>query len=511
MKTLTVLYGGNLTSEAFAPVFSGKYALGLAIEGARRLQGTEKIVFLGRDGERYQLPADVEPVMRKDWTAGTLLQTLSEVSAGFDCTAYAWADCPFPDPVLSGALMERHLRYGAEYSYADGWPYGFTPELLAPGTAGILAKIAAEDGAAPVERDSVFAILKKDINAFDIETEIAPVDLRPYRLNLAADSRRNLLLLTRFYEAGAINAKDAEKLILEKPELLRTLPAFFTIQTYGLCPQSCALCPYPRFGGGAGDFLDPAKFEALLDKIVDFCGDAVIDISLWGELSLHPQKMDLVRAILARPGLSGVIESSGIGWKKGELETLAGEAAASSARKNRQAPLSWIISLDAMDAGRYKDVRGAGYPEAVECAKTLLALFPKDLYVQAVRVKDAEDDIEVFYRFWKDAGARIIIQKYDDFCGLLPKLQASDLSPVQRRPCWHLMRDVAVLLDGRIPLCRECIGEERLKNFNLGNAYTESLETIWARGEKFYLTQSGASPSYTDICAGCDEYYTYNF
>jgi spiro-SPASM protein len=177
----------------------------------------------------------------------------------------------------------------------------------------------------------------------------------------------------------------------------------------------------------------------------------------------------------------------------------------------RMAPLSWIISLDAMDAGRYKEVRGSGYPEAVDCAKTLLSLFPKDLYVQAVRVKDAEDDIEAFYRSWKEAGARIIIQKYDDFCGLLPRLQASDLSPVQRRPCWHLMRDVAVLLDGRVPLCRECIGTERLKNFNLGNIYTDKLETIWQQGEKFYLKQCAESPSYTDICAGCDEYYTYNF
>jgi spiro-SPASM protein len=141
----------------------------------------------------------------------------------------------------------------------------------------------------------------------------------------------------------------------------------------------------------------------------------------------------------------------------------------------------------------------------------LLSLFPKDLYVQAVRVKDAEDDIEVFYRSWKEAGACVIIQKYDDFCGLLPKLQASELSPVQRRSCWHLIRDMAVLLDGQVPRCRECIGADRLNAFSLGNAYTDSLETLWSRGEEFYRDQCGSSLSYTDICAGCDEYYTYNF
>jgi spiro-SPASM protein len=173
------------------------------------------------------------------------------------------------------------------------------------------------------------------------------------------------------------------------------------------------------------------------------------------------------------------------------------------------APLSWIVSLDAADSNRYREIRGPGFAEAVECAKTLAALFPKDSYVQAVRVKGAEDDIEQFYRSWKEEGAQIIIQKYDDFCGALPKLQASDLSPVQRRPCWHLMRDMAILMDGRVPLCRETLDSGEI----LGNAFTEDLETIWARGEPFYREQCTAAGAiqYRGVCAGCDEYYTYNF
>jgi spiro-SPASM protein len=142
-----------------------------------------------------------------------------------------------------------------------------------------------------------------------------------------------------------------------------------------------------------------------------------------------------------------------------------------------------------------------------------MTLFPTDTYVQAVRVKGAEDDIEQFYRSWKDAGAQIIIQKYDDFCGVLPKLQASDLSPVQRRPCWHLMRDMAILLDGEVPLCRETVFAAD-GGAVLGNAFPESLETIWARGESFYREQGGGGPGgiqYRGLCAGCDEYYTYNF
>jgi spiro-SPASM protein len=362
-----------------------------------------------------------------------------------------------------------------------------------------------------VERDALFSAIQKDINAFDIETEISPADLRSHRLSLAADSRRNLLLLSALTEAGLKAADDAERIIAERPELLRSLPAFYPIQAAGPCPQACSLCPYPKFGAGPGgvtgreDFLDPGQFAALLDKIVEFSGDAVIDLSLWGELALHPQKAALLAAILDRPGLSAVVETSGLGWNRAELEGLAEAASRAAPRKNRMAALSWIVSLDAAEGGRYREIRGPGFAEAAECARTLTGLFPGNAYVQALRVKGAEDDIEQFYRSWKDSGAKVIIQKYDDFCGALPKLQAADLSPVRRHPCWHLMRDMPVLIDGRVPLCRETLLDGEM----LGNAFTEDLGAIWARGAAFYRDQCGRQ--YRGPCAECDEYYTYNF
>jgi spiro-SPASM protein len=539
VNALAVLYGGDLHPEAFSKVFSvsgtEKCALDLALERVRQFPGVQKTVLLGREGGSWpDLPPDTEllfpPSAGADgpstWTRKALLDALARAGAGFDLSYYAWADTPFLDPALAAALADRHLKYGAEYSYADGWPYGFAPELLSPGTAGILAKIAGEDQG-PVERDSLFAVLRKDINAFDIETEISPVDLRSLRLSLSADSKRNLLLMTRFVKASATGlptAAGAEGIIAGKPEILRTLPAFYPIQVAGGCPQSCAICPWPRLGAKAGtavtgrkDFLDLAQFEALLDKIATFSGDAVIDISLWGETALHPQKMELIRMVLARPELALVIETGGIGWNEDELEAAAALAASAKAGIRRNPPLSWIVSLDTADPQRYRELRGPGFAEATGCAKKLLNLFPKDAYVQAVRTAGAEDDIEKFYRSWKEAapsGAdNVIIQKYDDFCGTQKKMQASDLSPVERQPCWHLMRDMPVLLDGTVPRCREDL--DRAEAAILGNVFSDSLETIWSRGEKFYVQQCAVAgskePEYQGSCAGCDEYYTYNF
>jgi spiro-SPASM protein len=519
---------------------NGKNSLEMAVERSRQFPFVCKTVLLTATDSSFPVFEGIEVDKRASWTVKDLLEALATHSEGFDLTYFAWADCPFIDPELAKRLADRHLRYAAEYSYADGWPYGIAPELLSPGTAAILSKILKNDDNGPVERDSLFSVIQKDINAFDIETEISSVDLRCHRLRLCADSKRNLLLLRRFTQNGVPDTAAIERIIAEKPEILRTLPAFFPVQVYGGCTQACAFCPWPKTGNNTAnssiterrDYMEAGRFDSLLEKIVSFSGDAVIDLSLWGELSLHPQKMELIEMVLRRPELDLIIETSGIGWKDDELDKCAalaktawGRASPSGKNKFR---LSWIVSLDTADSARYKEIRGSGFAEANDLAKKLLVLFPKDTYVQAVRTAGAEDDVEKFYRSWKEITpntSNIIIQKYDDFCGFLPRKQASDLSPVQRQPCWHLMRDMPVLIDGTVPLCREQIADKN-GGINLGNVFTEpsadavanaganALEVIWDRGQRFYMEQTGQMPGgkkYNSLCAGCDEYYTYNF
>jgi spiro-SPASM protein len=87
----------------------------------------------------------------------------------------------------------------------------------------------------------------------------------------------------------------------------------------------------------------------------------------------------------------------------------------------------------------------------------------------------------------------------------LPQRKVTDLSPLDRFPCRHLQRDLSVLLDGTVPLCREDIHKTTV----LGNLLTGSLEAIWEKGAPHYRRQ--LAKNYTAICGKCDEYYTYNF
>lgn len=517
MNAIIVLFAGNLSDEAFEPLYNGKNSITLTLQQAQKFPGAGKIALLVSQGN-FSFLEGVQIEQRETWTKRSLLEKIAELQAGFDFAYFAFADCPFLEPTLAGAMADRHLRYSAEYSYADGWPFGLAPEILSGVTAAILAKILGDDDG-PVERDILFSVIQKDINAFDIETEISPEDLRCHRINLCADSKRNVLLLKRFITAAADKipcASDVQKIITEQPQILRTLPNFYPIQVFGGCPQKCALCPYPALTDvqNRNDFMDSEKFDSLLDKITAFSGDAVIDLSLWGELSLHPEKMKLIESVVKRNELALVIETSGVGWKADELEKCAKLCKNTGKRKNTLAPLSWIVSLDACEPRRYEQLRGGGFTQANDCVKKLFSLFPQDSYVQAVRVCGSEDDTENFYRYWKETaplgGKNIIIQKYDDFCGFLEKKQASDISPVIRQSCWHIMRDMPVLIDGSVPLCREYLSALKgEKNEILGNVFTDSLESIWQNADRYYREQ--CVKNFTGLCADCDEYYTYNF
>ena len=494
MKNIAVINAISLGRHALLPLVDGASAVDRVTAFARLLPGVQDWVVL------LSLPletsAGMRTVTRDSWTQSDLLAQVVEAAAGFEDVFYFYADCPLLDIELARRMHENHRRYWADYTYADGYPYGLSTEILTRETAGRLK--AAASASAP-ERDTMFSLISKDINAYDIETEISPVDQRLLRVSLSADSQRNFLQLQRVVATGARDAASVCDALQHNPEILRTLPAYFNIQVVERCPHACSYCPYPVFAGdvvGKTGVMPPQRFSELAARIGAFSGDAVISISLWGEPALHPSIYDLIGAVLESPSLRLVVETSGVGWDPSLFARI---------KDGFQRQPTWIVSLDATKEDLYTRLRGKGFAEALRSAETLLSLFPTSTWVQAVRMKENEDDLEVFYKSWKARTENVIIQKYDPVGGMLADRRVADLSPLKRFPCWHLKRDLSILLDGTVPRCREDVRVTA----PLGNAFTEELSAIWERGQSVY--RSHIAEQYPGICAACDEYYTYNF
>ena len=486
MGNRAVINAIGISEYAVKPLADGRTPVSVVTEYARSLPEVGSLVYLS-DGAFGEALSGGETVHRDDWTTSSLIETLTALSKGFDHLFYVFADCPLLDLELSRRMYGNHLRYYAQYTFADGFPYGLSPEILRGNALGQIAALASGDSKPPA-RDSIFTVVQKDINAFDLETELSPKDLRLLRVSLSCDTRRNRLLAERVMEAGGRDGDSVLRVLESRPEILRTLPAFANVQIVDGCPHSCSYCPYPLFGGDIlenSGYMESGAFERLVDSISGFCGDAVISVSLWGEPSRHPEFSRLAKAVAGRPGLSLVIETSGIGWDREVLDGLHGLRAGS---------LTWVVSMDADNEGDYRTLRGEGWSEAKDTAELLLGMWPRNTYVQAVRMKESDQNLERFYRGWFEKTENVIVQKYDDFCGVLPDRKVTDLSPLNRFPCWHVKRDLTVLMDGTVVLCREDIRRQHV----LGNAFTQPLEEIWDAGDTFHRRHIAGT--YPDLC-----------
>ncbi|MCF7937247.1 MAG: spiro-SPASM protein [Spirochaetales bacterium] len=505
MNNTVCISAFRLSRYALEPLFEGDSPLERVLSFAQTLPGcTEIIVYadsenketIQRNCEKH--PARTRLVEAAGESADDFLKMLED-QAGSSANIFLLSgDEPLLDPEITARMYADHSAYLADYSFADGYPLGLSPQIIRSTAIGSCrALVRPEED--KLERNSLFEIIRRDINSFEIETEISPVDMRLLRAELVADSKRNLRLLESVYQAGGRDAETIIQVLREKPEILRTFPRYISIQIAGGCPQACSYCPYPAIQPDLlknRDYLKRESFKDILEQVARLCDDAVIGLSLWGEPGMHPEIAAFAADVADYSGFSLFIETSGVGWNEGVFEEI---------RNNGPEDINWVVSLDTDDPGLYRELRGEGYDAARESAAILEKLFPGRVYVQAVRMLENEEHLETMFRTWKERPENFIVQKYDHFSGKLPERKVADLSPVKRFPCRHLQRDLYVRMDGTVPLCREDIESE----YVLGNILKENIETIWERGEEYYRRH--IQNDYPEICKGCDEYYTFNF
>jgi hypothetical protein len=113
MNALLILFGGRLSSEAFEPLFDGKNTVALAVEQAKKFPGVGKTVLFASGGD-FSFLDGVQIEQRDVWNKRGVLEKIAELQAGFDISYFAFADCPFLDPALAGAVAQRHLHGAAE-------------------------------------------------------------------------------------------------------------------------------------------------------------------------------------------------------------------------------------------------------------------------------------------------------------------------------------------------------------------------------------------------------------
>ena len=527
MSTGICINATHLTRYAVEDLGGGKSALdhvAAFVSAAAALLGDdapEPQVLVGPETVVAHLPEKWRRTAVEGNNEGALLDALAGVSGDLDRVLYIQTDTPFLDIDAAGRVLQLHRDYFAQFTGSDGYPLGCVPEVFGGDFPKQIRRLAKEGAAPPRE---LFPVVLRDVNAFDVETMIATTDARPLRLDFACNSRAGLELCRRYRDYLGTTADELAAAVVATQDRLRILPAYAAVQVVGAHPQRVTYLPQEAAGiAVAADRMDGAgpgvngtagtrsstagagaaaaempldRFTALVDELERFSPGIVVQVSLWGEVGLHSAVSEVIADMEARRDSSLLLETSGVGWSAAARRALLQR----SLKRTRV-----IVDLDAATEEVYRELRGAGFQEAKGFAGELLEAQGERAYVRATRMKENAADVESFYREWKERTENVIVQKYDHFCGVLPDRRLVDISPVERTPCWHLKRDLYVLLDGAVPMCREDLNREHLR----GNVFEDGVEAVWRANEAAY--QAHVAGTYPNLCQNCDEYYTFNF
>lgn len=491
--------------------FDGKSAVDLSYEWAKKLE------------------MDICTISEK-------LSVLSALEEMFDIceknaanyAVISFNDVPFTNLSVTRKLIENHIEYKAEYTFSDGYPYGFTPEIIDKGTLKILIGMLKNQGEnkennSPLARNFLYELIKKDINSFEVETVLSESDWRLFRFSFCTEKKENFIACKELYEkiiSKSENELTADK-IVEKasmlPSILKTVPGFYNLQICSYEEKSIYSPYYNEYKNKYSE--NPSKekcsfmkFEAikkLIKEISELSENAVVSLSAFGEAFCHPQIIEIIEEIIKYKGLCVFIETNGLLINQEIAEKLAELYKKYPSQKNFFEKIMIAVKLDSFSKETYNIIHPESCETDFETAVTAINLLknalPGCVYPQFVRMQQNEEELEKFFRYWNENNSgKLIIQKYDDYAGLLPQYKVADLSPLERNVCWHIRRDMTVLINGDVPVCHSCIFSDCV-----GNVFENSLDSVWKKLDDFVVQHINGN--YCQKCRNCDEYYTFNF
>ncbi len=432
-----------------------------------------------------------------DTSATAVFGLLRERCARYGNIVYWYADAPLIDIEVSRRMLLLHKEELAEYTHGEGFPRGVTPEIV---RVGLLPKLIAllKDDDGEIGRNSFFETMSKRINSFDIETYFSPEDMRLRRIDLFTSKRRTALGVGRIVEKAGFGCsfKDIRRIIHEHPAMLRTVPSYVEVEITTETAAGCIYSMEPPALKRAGGSMEYDRFREVFDRVLDFTGGFYLSFSLSGEPLLHGDIRKLIEYAMSFPDVHLVVETDGTLWSPPFSDYIHGLGASN---------LHVIFEVDAVTQETYGKIRDSDLNSVERNIRYLLDKGTPNIYVQMMRMDQNEPEMLEFFKLWDKEAEGAIIQKYNSHLGVLPALSTADLRPLERGCCWHLLRDLVVFWDGRVPRCMQDINGE----FVLGNILKEPLSDIWKKGENFWLQH--CKNEYDEYCRRCDEWFTFNF
>ncbi|MCL2025528.1 MAG: spiro-SPASM protein [Leptospirales bacterium] len=416
---------------------------------------------------------------------------------GSDNIIKIFCDSPFLDVSLISDMLNTHTEYIAEFTYSENIPSGLSCEIISKDLLEGVSVDASQD-------ISLSQIVRSNINRFDVELFYREPDIRDKRLSFRSSSARDKRVMENLVKlAGGIPPyASLEKLLNEHPEALYAAPSYIEIELTDDCELSCIFCPREVFGGKRS-YMDASVFASVMEGMKDFTLPYTICLGGLGEPLMHKEAVAFISAALENAQLERlVVETNGLYID----EAYRALAASPNGKK-----LITIVNINGCDRETYIALHGADKFSLI--AENIDALFsaiggdPERLYVQIMKINETEAFLDRYYDFWEEKKIPVILQKQNTYLGRLQDRRYSDLTPLERTPCWHLQRDMFVLADGTVAFCKQ----DAAGAHSAGNILQQSLAKIYESRISDYIDNWNCKYPSSPDCSSCDEWYTFNF
>lgn len=492
------------------PLAGGRNATDILLERLRRLgdRFAGRVVFVPGgfpEGEaaKYRTAGfEVRSAEAEEGMPGILGRCAEWAGAkGMKDVVLHYADSPLLDCRIAAEVMGLHGSSGAEYTFADNLPEGMAPEVLSRSLLEEIRQAKAKTAETASRR--VFDRMDADINRCFAEVWLPPRDLSLQRLELRSDTARNRRLLSR------ILAKEPEadfeavcRLLDTAASVFRIWPRYVEFEAVNR-GRPCVYLPESK---RSETRMDAALFRRVCRELAAGLPDVVGAFAGPNEPLAHPRCVELVEAALEEGLMSFILETDG--------SLLTPDAAE---RLSRLPPQRFqvVFRVDAARPETYARIHPGGDLAAVtESILRFVGMRPENAartFVQFVKLRENLGEMEEFWRFWEGRSVRPVIQKSNDFAGRFPLERVSDLTPLDRTPCWHLRRGLVVLADGRVPVCKQDWDGERpvadLSKVSVAEAW-RALEPYHEENSSGRWAEAGALHP---ACGPCDEWYVFDF
>ncbi|MGL5255098.1 MAG: SPASM domain-containing protein [Brevinema sp.] len=354
--------------------------------------------------------------------------------------------------------LSSFLNYQKEYLYdvlfAERLPEGLLPNFIAKGFLSDLVSLIPENTPSITPLKTV---INWEFKGIDVGIWLSPSSVALERVSFLPIDKNSLSFVDALSQRPQLSIADAEKAITQLRPLIHCAPFYCAIELQQ-----------------GGKFMEVSLFQKIIHQLDEVAPQAVISLGVYEESLDYPHLERILDYLGDKRRV--IVESKGLFPDENIVSKLL-------ERENVD-----II----LDEGDF--------------SSKIATLFSENtrFWVRFTRNKQSEDNILPFLKKYSFLGTRAIIAKENSFGDATTA--SVDLSPLKRHACFALGREMIILANGDVPICRQSPSNIR------ASLIEKTLSEVWAECLVDFLKQV-ENPN-TETCAqckGCGDWWVFNF